>query len=136
MPRLVVISGPANSGKMPLAKRLMAEDPGLICVHRDYLRTSFVNQVDEWHITALMADLARGILRMGLSPIAVAWNMEPVDRELWADVASEAQVRMEWLDVREPHVAAMIPLMDTGSKTPFLDDMMLHPDRPEQGRTS
>ncbi len=94
---------------MPLAKRLMEEDPGLICVHRDYLRTSFINQVDEWQITLLMGDLARGILRMGMSPIVVAWNMEPCDKDLWQSIACEAQVRLEWLDVREPHVAAMIP---------------------------
>jgi hypothetical protein len=112
MTRLVVVAGPANSGKMPLAKKLLQAEPDLVCVHRDYLRDSFINQLDEWHITVLMADLAAGILRLQRSPIVVAWNMEPSDRELFGNVAADAGVRLEWLDVREPWVASMIPPME------------------------
>lgn len=114
MPRLVVISGPERSGKMPLARVLLQGDPELILVHRDHLRASFeVNSVDEWHITLLMSDLARGILRLEFSPIVVAWNLEPADRELWQTVAADAGVRLEWLDVRDPEVARLIPPLET-----------------------
>ena len=109
MRRLVVIAGPANTGKMPLARKLMAEDPDLLLVHRDYLRDSLHNQLDEGYITLLMGDLARGILRLGRSPIVVAWNLESFDWYLWHQVAQEFNVPINWLDVREPHVAAQIP---------------------------
>lgn len=109
MSRLVVVAGPANSGKMPLARELMKADPDLILVHRDFLRTSFESQVDEWHITLLMADLARGIIRIERSPIIVAWNLEQSDEMLWHRMAVEFGRRIEWLDTRNPRVAAMIP---------------------------
>jgi hypothetical protein len=58
-----------------------------------------------------MGDLARGIIRIGRSPIIVAWNLEQVDRDLWTSISAESDIPMEWLDVREPEVAAMIPEM-------------------------
>lgn len=110
--QMVVIAGPEKSGKMPLARALMAQDPDLVLVHRDYLRTSFEAAVDEGHITLLMGDLARGILNIGRSPIVVAWNLEAMDRDLWLSIAAEAAVPLRWLDVRQPVVAAMIPPME------------------------
>lgn len=107
--KLVVIAGPERSGKMPLARSIMQNDPDLVLVHRDFLRTSFESKVDEWHITLLMADLVRGILRIDRSPIVVAWNLERADRDLWVTIAVEFQVNLEWLDVRNPEVAARIP---------------------------
>lgn len=109
--RLVVISGPDKSGKMPLARELMKQDADLVLVHRDFLRTSFESHVDEWQITLLMGDLVTGILQIGRSPIIVAWNLEPFDRALWTSIAKKFETPMEWLDVREPAVAAMIPEM-------------------------
>lgn len=109
--KLVVISGPDKSGKMPLARELMKRDAELVLVHRDHLRASFEAQVDEGHITVLMGELARGILRLKRSPIIVAWNLERMDRDLWTSVSEEFDVPMEWLDVRDSAVAAMIPEM-------------------------
>lgn len=86
--RLVVISGPANSGKMPLARKLLAEDKSLICVHRDDFRRIFVNPVNEGHITESMACTAVSLLNTRkYSVIVVAWNLEPEDRELWENIA-------------------------------------------------
>lgn len=107
--RLVVIAGPANSGKLPLAKRLMAEDPSLVLVHRDALRDALVTRVDEWVITLAMASLADALLANGQSVIVCAWNLEPEDRELWLEVAEKSRVELEWLDVTDPWVAALIP---------------------------
>jgi predicted kinase len=108
--RIVVVAGPASSGKMPLARRLLAGDPTLVLVHRDHLRTSFENSaLDEWQITLLMSDVAEGILHLQLSPLVVAWNMHPADKKLWTTMANAYDAPLEWLDVREPHVAAMIP---------------------------
>lgn len=109
--RIVVVAGPACSGKMPLARVLMRLDSDLVLVHRDFLRASFESKIDEGDITVLMGDLARGILRIGRSPIIVAWNLERFDVDLWTSIAVESNVTMEWLDVREPDVAAMIPEM-------------------------
>lgn len=110
--RFITIAGPANSGKMPLARKLMQGDADLILVHRDFLRASFEAQVDEAHITLLMGDLVRGILRIDRSPIVVAWNLEQSDARLWLEVAREFGVALEWLDVRQPRVAAMIPPLE------------------------
>lgn len=109
MPRLVVIAGPEKSGKMPLARRLLDGDSNLALVHRDHLRIHLVATLDEWAITLLMGDLARGLLRLGKSPVICAWNLDPADRALWESIAEEFEVRLEWLDVREPWVASMIP---------------------------
>ena len=109
--KIVVISGPDKSGKMPLARELMKRDADLVLVHRDFLRSSFETQVDEAHITLLMGWLVRGILCIERSPIIVAWNLERMDRDLWDSIATQFDVPMEWLDVREPTVAAMIPEM-------------------------
>ena len=111
MQAVVVIAGPANSGKMPLARKLLAENAYLVLVHRDHLRTSFEAQVDEWDITLLMAALARGILKIGRSPLIVAWNLEHADRKLWTEIALHFDVDLIWHDTRDPNVAAMIPPM-------------------------
>jgi predicted kinase len=111
-PQLVVIAGPERSGKMPLARKLMSSDPSLVLVHRDFLRNSFESKVSEEHITLLMADLVRGILRIQRSPIIVAWNLEKSDRDLWFGIAAEFQVGLNWLDVSLPSVAAMIPPLE------------------------
>jgi hypothetical protein len=117
MPLVVVIAGPEKSGKMPLARKLMSEDPDLVLVHRDFLRTSFEARLDEGHITMLMGDLACGILRIGRSPIVVAWNLEEFDRRLWSGIADLHGVDLRWLDVREPEVAAMIPPMESAASS-------------------
>lgn len=112
MKRLVIVAGPACSGKMPLARSLMQKDDDLVLVHRDFLRASFESKIDEAYITLLMGDLARGILRLGRSPIVVAWNLEQFDRDLWGEISDDFLVPLEWLDTREPKVAAMIPPME------------------------
>lgn len=114
MSKIVVIAGPERSGKMPLARKLMAVDPDLVLVHRDHLRASLAAPMDEGYITLLMGDLVRGIIRLGRSPIVVAWNLEPFDRELWESIAAEFSIELSWLDVREPHVAAQIPPVEAG----------------------
>lgn len=109
--RFVVIAGPANTGKMPLARRMMQDDAALTLVHSDFVRSSLERQIDEWHVTLLMADMVRRLLSLGHSAIVCAWNMEPADRALWTGIATEHTVELEWLDVREPDVAALIPSM-------------------------
>jgi predicted kinase len=107
--RFVVIAGPASSGKMPLARRLISEDATLALVHRDDLRAAFGAKIDEWHITLAMGALAHTLLRFGYSVIVCAWNLEPADRQLWTEIADEFSTPLEWLDVRQPEVAALIP---------------------------
>lgn len=107
--RLVVICGPANSGKLPLAKRMMADDPRLVLVHRDSLRDALVTPVDEWVITLAMRDIARQLMVNGYPVLVCAWNLDPEDKELWAELADIAGLDMEWLDVRDPMIAALIP---------------------------
>jgi len=110
-PHLIVIAGPANTGKMPLARDLMERNPQLVCVHRDTIRDSLIAKVDECVITRIMGDTARQLIRAGYPVIAVAWNMEQIDRLMWEWIAADAGVPVLWLDVRHPNVAAMIPPM-------------------------
>lgn len=110
--KLVVISGPANTGKMPLARRLAAENPELKIVHRDDLRRMFLNPVDEAVISWAMYDLARRLLHCGHSPLIVAWNLERIDRMMWRRLSMSEDVPLEWMDIREPAVAALIPPME------------------------
>jgi hypothetical protein len=111
MKRLVVISGPANSGKMPLARRLCVNDPRLLLVHRDHIREGLINEVAEGTITHLMAEMAKRLLNWDYSVCACAWNLEHTDHLIWDEVALETGATLEWLDVREPDVAALIPPM-------------------------
>lgn len=113
MLRFVIIAGPAQSGKMPLARRLMSEDPSLVMVHRDTIRDSLITKIGEWQITEIMGDMAIRLLRQGNSVIVCAWNMELSDRALWTMIANMYGLEMEWLDTREPEVAALIPPMET-----------------------
>lgn len=112
MPRLVVVAGPANSGKMPLARRLMSEDPSLVMVHRDTIRASLITLDDESLITRLMGRIASDLLDAGHSPIICAWNMAPTDAALWNGLAEDAGIKAEWFDVRDPAVAALIPPLE------------------------
>lgn len=107
MPEFIVVAGPPNSGKHPLACDLAAKR-GLIVVSRDYLRTA-TGLRDEGLMTLSMADLASGLLKRGQGVVVCAWNMESSDRRLWGDIAAEAGVKMQWLDTREPDVQAMVP---------------------------
>ena len=112
MGRLVVIAGPECSGKMPLARRLMSEDPSLVMVHRDTIRASLITLDDESLITRLMGHIASDLLDAGHSAIVCAWNMEPADAALWNGLADAAGIKAEWFDVRDPAVAALIPPLD------------------------
>ena len=112
MPRLVVVAGPANSGKMPLARRLMSEDASLVMVHRDTIRASLITLDDENLITRLMGRLASDLLEAGHSVICCAWNMEPADADLWNGLAESAGIKAEWFDVRRPEIAALIPPLE------------------------
>jgi predicted kinase len=109
--RLVIIAGPSGSGKHRLARHLCQRD-GLLLVSRDAVRDAIFNSIDEWEITLVMEAVARKLLRFGHSVVIAAWNLDAMDHDLWSDLASTTGVDMEWLDVREPEVAALIPPME------------------------
>ena len=73
MNKLTVIAGPANSGKTPYAQYL-ANTTGRPLIHRDQLRTLLYCHTLEEHLTQLQADLAKGLLANGYSPIVVGQN--------------------------------------------------------------
>lgn len=101
MQRLVVIAGPANSGKYPLAQKLCAADPSLLLVHRDTIRSGLVNKTNEGQITHLMGVMAEKLLGWGYSVCACAWNLEHSDHIMWDEVAAQSGVKLEWIDVRD-----------------------------------
>lgn len=74
---------------------------------------------DEAVITELMVEIAGEILEREYSVIAVAQNLHPHDILRWQDLATQFQskdedrfIRLEWLDTRDPKVAAMIPPLE------------------------
>lgn len=87
----------------------MAEDPDLVLVHRDALRNALETLLDEAHLTYVMHAIADELLRLDHSPLIVAWNLEPIDREIWTGCAGRYGAPMVWMDVRDPAVAALIP---------------------------
>jgi predicted kinase len=104
---LIIISGPPNSGKHPLADTL-ATNGHMALISRDRLREA-IRIKDEWIITLAMADLARGLLLRGVSCVVCAWNLEPEDRQLWEGLAVETGSELDWLDTRSPQFHKLIP---------------------------
>lgn len=129
--KLTIICGPANSGKMPLARMLIHEDPKLCCVHRDDIRKMLRSKVDESHITIIMKTVAMTLLSKGYSVIVVAWNLEPFDKITWDNVYRETNHRIfprfieyKWLDTTLPEVKSMIPPIPQFSDDETLDASM------------
>jgi predicted kinase len=112
MTRLIVISGPEKSGKMPLARAIMDRNHGMVLISRDRLRDAIVAPLDEFHMTHCMAAFARAVLAAGVDAVVHAWNLEPMDREIWQRIAAEARASLVWLDTREAEVQQMIPALD------------------------
>jgi predicted kinase len=118
--RLIVIAGPACSGKMPLARALMEQDPSLVLVHRDALRDAFVARFDEWILTVVMADIVDRLLLYGQNVITVSWNLTRDDRRLWKSIAKKYhydRLELEWLDTRTPEAHALIPPLEGWTPT-------------------
>lgn len=112
--RLIIISGPANSGKMPLARKLMADDPSLCLVHRDDIRNIIGGEVNEATITLLMVDMAERLISKNHSVVVCAWNLLRSDMEYWMGVCVKFSIPLVWLDVRAPEVKELIPPMVEG----------------------
>ena len=112
MRELTVIAGPANSGKFPLAKKLLAEDPNRVLVHRDSVRDAIINKMDEWAVTLLMEAMTCRLLDMQKSVVVCAWNLEHTDAAMWKTVAAMYDVPLRWLDTRVAEVQCMIPPLE------------------------
>lgn len=110
--RLVVVAGLANSGKMPLARRFMAEDPALRMVHRDTIRDSIITETDEALLSCVMWDIADRLAENGRSVIVCAWNLEASDRQMWELLARQRGMALEWYDTRDPETARLIPPLE------------------------
>jgi predicted kinase len=110
--RLVVIAGPANSGKMPLAQTLVGKDRNLLMVHRDQIRSSLANPIHETDLTLALVEMVNALLALGLDVVTVAQNLHPDDQERWRDLADKRGAELQWLDTREPDVYGMIPPLE------------------------
>lgn len=132
MNKLIVIAGPANSGKYPLAKKLLANTPNSAMVHRDTLRDSLISVKNEGHITWIMHAVALELLTQGYTPIICAWNLEQFDRNIWTSLARHMNIELTWLDTREPNVQAMIPPMERLSSTTISWREQMHLDGYQQ----
>lgn len=107
--RIVVISGTANSGKMPLARRLMEDDPSLCLVHRDHIREMLGAKVDEAHISYVMNAMTTSLIASGYPVLICAWNLEAMDMDMWTNIAKGFEIPLVWLDTRTPEGQKFIP---------------------------
>jgi hypothetical protein len=112
MALLTVISGPANSGKMPLALALLKARSAALLIHRDRIREVVVHAIDEPHLTCLMADMTACLLRFGHDVIAVAQNLFDSDQQLWERISNDACADLQWFDTRDPAVHVLIPPLE------------------------
>jgi predicted kinase len=106
--RLVVIAGPASSGKHRLARHMCAEQ-GLLLLSRDATRQMVVTPIPEWLVTYAVADLAKALIERGANVCVVGFNMEDWDHKLWAEVAQATGAELEWMDTRDPAIQRMVP---------------------------
>lgn len=97
MPRLVVVSGPAGSGKIAKAWAAAAPDPSLRFLHRDQVRVLFGRLIDEAHLTELIGVLAERLLSQGYGVVTAAQNQSPSDAALWSSIAQRTGAALEWI---------------------------------------
>lgn len=109
--KLMVIAGPANSGKMPLARKLLELNPAMVMVHRDPLRAMLTNERDEAFLTLLMVDIVQALLRAGRDVLQVSQNLHPDDYKRWEACAVAYKADFWWLDTTHHAVREMIPPM-------------------------
>ena len=96
MSRLVIIHGPANSGKLAAMWATASADRDLRVLHRDQVRLLFGRLISEAHLTEIMGDMALGLLQRGYSVITCGQNETDDDARLWEWVAVEGRSTIEW----------------------------------------
>lgn len=95
--RLVVIAGPARSGKIARTWEIAAADPNLHVLHRDNVRVLFGRQIDEPDLTRLLGTMAWSLLSSGYGVVTTGQNLAPSDRAQWERVAAETGATLEWV---------------------------------------
>lgn len=98
MARLVVIHGPANTGKIARVWEVAAEDAAMRIVHRDTVRVSFGRLLEEAHLSEVIADMVYALLARGYSVVTVSCAMQPQDARRWRWIAAEAGADLQWVE--------------------------------------
>lgn len=96
MTRLVIIHGPANTGKMAELWSVAASDPDLRLIHRDQIRVLFGRTVDERTLTMTMASMAGTLLSNGYGVVTCGQNESNWDAQVWDGVALSSGATIEW----------------------------------------
>jgi predicted kinase len=98
VPRLVVVSGPPNSGKLARAWEIAAADPELRFLHRDQVRVLFGRLIREDHLTLMLDAMAGCLLSQGYGVVTAGQNQAAADRALWHYTAMRTGATLEWVD--------------------------------------
>lgn len=98
--KLIVLSGLPGAGKSTKARQLSKEFEALV-VSRDDLRKNFTF-IFEDELTIRLIQFAASFLRNRISIIIDAWNLHPVDRQLWTALATEANAQLRWIHLDVP----------------------------------
>lgn len=95
-PRLIVVSGPAGSPKLPTLWRIAAPDANMLLLHPDQIRVAFGRTVTEPDLLKLLATMALSLLDSGYS---VATAGSAGSRKIWEDTARTGKADMEWIEL-------------------------------------
>lgn len=98
--KLIVLSGLPGAGKSTTARQLSEEFHALV-ISRDDLRKNFTF-IFENELTIRLVQFAASFLRNKVSVIIDAWNLHPVDRVLWTELANEAHAQLKWVHLDTP----------------------------------
>jgi predicted kinase len=93
--KLIVLSGLPGAGKSTEARRLAREFEALV-VSRDDLRRNFLT-IGEDDLTIRLVQFAASFLKNEVSVIVDSWNLHPVDRERWANLAKASHASLRWI---------------------------------------
>lgn len=111
---LYIIAGPANTGKMPLARAILEKRQDMTLVHRDLIRSALLGAaIAEDQLTLIMRDIVNALLQEERSVLVCAQNLHPHDKEVWDQFPRRYNIaRYSWWDTREADVQKLIPAMD------------------------
>ena len=98
MPKLVVIAGPAGTGKLARMYEVAAPDPDMRLLHRDQVRVLFGRAISEGDLTQVMQAMVMVLLENGYNVVTVGQNLHEGDTHMWNEVAYLTKAQITWME--------------------------------------
>jgi predicted kinase len=97
-PRLVVVYGDANTGKLAKAWQVAAADPAMRFLHRDQVRVLFGRLITEPQLTVMLYAMAKTLLSQGHSVVTAGQNLHQIDRDMWIRCGMETGAAVTFVE--------------------------------------